>query len=76
MRTPEEYATSHIPNAINIPIHELEKRSKEFDSNAIIITACGKGGGRSAKAAGFLKEIGFNRSFFLCGGTFGWLEKL
>lgn len=73
VRTPEEYVTSHIPIAVNIPIHDLEKRTKEFKRDTIMVTVCGKGGGRSAKASEFLKEMGFNRSYFLSGGTFGWL---
>ena len=37
-----------------------------------VITACGKGGGRSADGARILKEFGLNASW-LCGGTNEWL---
>jgi len=72
VRNPEEYAVGHIPNAVNIPLSELQNRYKEFEKDAIIITACGKGGGRSAQASALLKEKGFPNSSFLCGGTLGW----
>lgn len=72
VRNPEEFAEKHIPGAINIPLPELEYRSKELSKDAIIITACGKGGGRSAQGAELLKQLGFSNANYLCGGTFGW----
>lgn len=74
VRNPEEYADKHIPGAINIPLDELGSRSGELSKQTIIITACGKGGGRSAEAAAFLKQQGFVHANFLCGGTFGWYD--
>lgn len=76
VRNPEEYAALHIPGAINIPLPELEERSKELSKKNMIVTACGKGGGRSAQGAAILKQIGFNRANYLCGGTFGWFKLL
>ena len=72
VRSPEEFAEKHIPGAINIPLTELECHFKEFSNDSIIITVCGKGGGRSAQAAGLLKQMGFSNTKFLCGGTSGW----
>lgn len=74
VRSPEEYQEKHIPNAINIPLDELETRLNELSKQAFIITACGKGGGRSAQAAALLKQQGFIHAGFLCGGTFGWYD--
>lgn len=76
VRNPEEYVAKHIPGAINIPLGELEFYSNELSKQAIIITACGKGGGRSAQGAELLKQLGFVKVNFLCGGTFGWYEAL
>ena len=75
VRSPEEYAEKHIPGAINIPLPELEYRSKQLSKDIMIITACGKGGGRSAKGAELLKQLGFSNSNYLCGGTFGWYNE-
>lgn len=75
VRSPEEYAEKHIPGAINIPLNELKNRSKDISNEAIVITACGKGGGRSARGgAALLKQMGFCKANYLCGGTFGWFE--
>jgi rhodanese-related sulfurtransferase len=74
VRSPEEFAEKHIPGAINIPLGELKSRSGELSKQAIIITACGKGGGRSAQAAELLKQSGFSKANYLCGGTLGWFE--
>jgi len=76
VRSPDEYTDKHIPGAINIPLAELENRSNELSKQAIIITACGKGGGRSAQSAELLKQLGFVKANFLCGGTFGWYDAL
>jgi rhodanese-related sulfurtransferase len=43
-----------------------------FDKDDVIVTACGKGGGRSADASDKLKELGFKNAYWLCGGTFAW----
>ena len=76
VRTAEEYTEKNIPGAINIPLSELESRSYELSKQSIIITACGKGGGRSAQGAELLKQSGFINANYLCGGTFGWYEAL
>lgn len=71
VRSEEEFDAQHIPNAINIPLDQLDVRSSAFSKDRKYITACGKGGGRSEKAANFLRLNGFN-SVYLEGGTFGW----
>ncbi len=74
VRTSEEFAEEHIPGAINFPLGELDSRSIKLSKQAMIITVCGKGGGRSAQAAERLQQIGFTNAAFLCGGTFGWYD--
>lgn len=74
VRSVEEYAEKHIPQAINIPLHELANRSTELSKDLIIVTVCGKGGGRSAQGAALLKQLGFSKVAPLCGGTFGWYD--
>lgn len=71
VRSPEEHKERHIPGVINIPLSDLENRTGEFSKNTIIVTVCGKGGGRSAQAAEILRQKGFNAAW-LCGGTMGW----
>ena len=40
VRPPEEFSTGHLPGAINIPIHELEKRLREFPKRKEVIAYC------------------------------------
>jgi len=74
VREQDEYAERHIPGAINISLRDLENRANELPKNRIIVTACGKGGGRSAQGAALLKQMGFNKANYLCGGTLGWFD--
>lgn len=73
VRSEEEYDAQHIPDAINIPVDQLEKKIAAFSKDRKYITACGKGGGRSEKGAEILTANGFDVAF-LEGGTFGWFE--
>ena len=40
VRPPEEYSAGHLPGAVNIPIHELEKRLKELPKRKEVIAYC------------------------------------
>ena len=40
VRPPEEFAAGHLPGAINIPIHELEKRLRELPKRREVIAYC------------------------------------
>jgi rhodanese-related sulfurtransferase/DNA-binding transcriptional ArsR family regulator len=40
VRPPEEFAAGHLPGAVNIPIHELEKRLKELPKRREVIAYC------------------------------------
>jgi len=72
VRCPEEYASGHLSQAINIPIADLVERARDWSPTERIITVCAKGGGRSARVAQALRDPGFGRTWWLCGGTMGW----
>jgi MFS family permease len=72
VRNPEEYASGHLPEAINIPLTELLERARSWSPKERIITVCAKGGGRSAQAAQVLRDSGFRRATWLCGGAVAW----
>ena len=74
VRSKEEFEQSHISFAENIPLSEIEKNNFNPEANTIIVTACGKGGGRSESAANHIRTNSSNQVYFLEGGTFGWLE--
>ena len=73
VRSVDEYTEKHIPAAVNIPLPLLEKEIMHFSKENFYITACGKGGGRSAEAAELIVMSGYV-STWLCNGTFGWFE--
>jgi len=72
VRSPEVYASVHLPEAVNIPIDGLLEQARSWSRKERIITVCAKGGGRSAPAAQNLRGLGFGRTWWLCGGTIGW----
>jgi 3-mercaptopyruvate sulfurtransferase SseA len=49
VRTPAEYASGHIPTAVNIPNTEIAARPPTEDTSALIIVYC-RSGARSASA--------------------------
>ncbi len=76
VRNKEEYFEKHLTFAGNLPIEIIESGNFIPEPGKIIITVCGKGGGRSERAANYLRENTKNEVYFLEGGTFGWLEKV
>ena len=40
VRPPEEFAAGHLPGAVNIPVHELEKRLKELPKGREVVAYC------------------------------------
>src|SRR3989344_5176443 len=74
VRSPEEYKEKHIPFAINFPIEKIENGNVDFDFKKPIVTVCGNGGGRSDRAAKFIRENYNTEAYFLEEGTFGWVN--
>lgn len=74
VRSKEEYNEQHIPFAENLPIEIIEAGNFIPEPGKIIITVCGKGGGRSERAAKYIREHNNSEVYFLDGGTFGWIE--
>ncbi len=74
VRSIEEFNESHIPEAIHFEQINFNIAESLFNKTDILITTCGKGGGRSISASEKLKELGFTNSKWLCGGTIGWLN--
>lgn len=74
VRSKEEYEHQHIPCAINVPIEIIEAGHFMPESTKLIVTVCGKGGGRSERAANYLGKYYPNESYFLEDGTLGWFQ--
>jgi rhodanese-related sulfurtransferase len=75
VRSPKEYETQHIPNAINVTIEQLENSNFTIENELLAVTVCGKGGGRSESAANYIQSNYSNTVYFLDGGTFGWFDE-
>lgn len=71
VRTTEEYAGGHAARAENIPLDTLTASFDKLEKNEPVYIIC-QTGNRSKKAAGILKEAGFNNVFNVTGGTVAW----
>jgi molybdopterin/thiamine biosynthesis adenylyltransferase/rhodanese-related sulfurtransferase/molybdopterin converting factor small subunit len=75
VREPNEYQINRIPGSELIPLGELPRRYAELDPEEELVLHC-KMGGRSAKAADFLRSVGFKRVLNLKGGVLDWIDKV
>jgi hydroxyacylglutathione hydrolase len=71
VRTPLEFADTHIKGAINIPAPELRTRYKELHQDKPIYLICSTGN-RSSLAASILKQHGFKEIYNVAGGMTGY----
>ncbi len=74
VREPHEFQICNLGGYL-IPLNDLPKRVSELDSSREIVVHC-KMGGRSAKAADFLRQSGFTRVHNLAGGITAWAERI
>jgi rhodanese-related sulfurtransferase/TusA-related sulfurtransferase len=74
VREAAEYAFNHIPNALSIPLGELEERLNELNKEDEIFVVC-RTGNRSDLAAQKLAENGFNNVFNVIPGMSMWSGK-
>jgi molybdopterin/thiamine biosynthesis adenylyltransferase/rhodanese-related sulfurtransferase/molybdopterin converting factor small subunit len=75
VREPNEYQINRIAGSVLIPLGDVPKRYAELDKGDEIVVQC-KMGGRSAKAADFLRSVGFKRVLNLKGGILDWIDKV
>ena len=75
VREPNEFQINRIPGSELIPLGEVPKRYGELNPDEELIVHC-KSGVRSAKAADFLRSVGFKRVLNLKGGILDWVDKV
>ena len=75
VREPNEFKIGRIPGSTLIPLGEVPQRVSEIPRDKEIIVHC-KMGGRSAKAASFLRQQGFTKVKNLKGGILDWSDKI
>lgn len=76
VRTAQEYAEGHIPDAINVPHDQIvsgDTRLKDGKGRQVVVYC--RSGRRSALAAEQLEKMGFNAVRTLKGDMPGWIEK-
>ena len=73
VRTPEEFASQHIDNAVNVnwKAENFIENSKKFNKQNPVFVYC-LSGGRSKQAANKLSELGFSKIYDLEGGILKW----
>ena len=75
VREPNEYQIGKIPGSTLIPLGDVPQRVGEIPRDKEIIVHC-KMGGRSAKAAAFLRQQGYTNVKNLKGGITDWSDKI
>lgn len=73
VRTPEEFSSEHIGDAVNVNWNapDFVTKATKYDKSKPIFVYC-KVGGRSIQAANKLAELGFTEIYNLDGGIMKW----
>ena len=71
VREPAEFASGHVPGAVNLPQADLATRLDEIPRDRPVFVIC-QGGFRSLRAAQFLIQCGLNNVASVSGGTEAW----
>ncbi len=71
VRTPEQFATGHVPGALNIPVNQLPMRYRELPRAERILITCDRGE-VSLLAARLLNDLDFADVAVLDGGLEAW----
>ena len=75
VREPWEFDTSHLPDAVNIPLGELPQRLAEIPRTGGAVFIC-RSGGRSMRACALALAAGVSQPANLEGGMLGWAADL
>jgi rhodanese-related sulfurtransferase len=72
VRSATEFATAHLPGAINIPLEQIELRTADLEVNTPVVLVC-QGGTRARLASALLANSGRDL-VVLEGGTGAWRQ--
>ena len=72
VREDDEYLDGHVSGAVAIPLATVPDRFGELPSETTVYVICALGG-RSARAAEFLRAQGID-AVNIAGGTQGWID--
>jgi glyoxylase-like metal-dependent hydrolase (beta-lactamase superfamily II) len=72
VRRPAEYASGHVPGAVNLPLAHLDKAEQLYlERPTAVVCASGY---RSSAATSLLAKRGYRKLFNVIGGTNGWIN--
>ncbi len=71
VRTPSEYASGHIPGALNVPLDQVQQVASTWSKDGAVAVYCATGA-RSASAAAYLAGQGFTKVYDLANGMASW----
>ncbi|MEO1768765.1 rhodanese-like domain-containing protein [Candidatus Enterococcus ferrettii] len=74
VREASEYQMGHVPQAVNLPLSDLDKTFQQMDSTKEYYVIC-QSGARSKMACDFLSSKGY-QVVNVMGGTSAWKGKL
>jgi len=72
VREDDEWAAGHVPNAVHIPLGQLQDRIDEVEDGSRVFVIC-RSGARSLKGADILFNNGID-AVSVAGGTIGWID--
>jgi rhodanese-related sulfurtransferase len=75
VRTHEEFQAGHIPNALLIPLQELENKLNDLDQEESYLIVC-RSGNRSAQASEILTSNRFSSIYNMTGGMNNWAYEI
>ena len=71
----EEFALGHVGGARNVPLNQLEQRLTEVVKNKTVpVILVDATGGRSVRAEGIAKKLGYDKAQAMAGGLKSWKE--
>ncbi len=75
VRQPEEFASGHVPGAVNIPLLDLpdSQHLLPTDLNTPVLTVCARGN-ISLPGVLYLNSLGFTDAHSITGGMGAWVE--
>jgi rhodanese-related sulfurtransferase len=67
-----EFATGHIPGAVNLPLSTLASQHDQLGDGQLVVVC--RSGNRSAHAVRYLRQLGYD-AINLTGGMFAWQQE-
>jgi sulfur-carrier protein adenylyltransferase/sulfurtransferase len=75
VREPAEFAASHLPRAINIPLSTVEQHRRQLPHAGTVIFMC-RSGVRSQRACALASRMGVSEAWQLEGGLLAWKAEI